>query len=142
MEQQQQQQQLLLQQQQQLMDTSDRNRKVTEDEAEERAKEEKAKLEEAIKGTEHDQSAPPTPLYEEANPLGHDQGSLDGDEASAKAAGGKGSSSSSASSSVGPRPGPYSPPKKTRFQRDAPDDLRLAMDITAALAKDTEIANT
>ena len=79
--------------------------------------------------------------YEEANPLGHDQGSLDGDEASAKAAGGKGSSSSS-SSSVGPRPGPYSPPKKTRFESDAPDDIQLAMDITAALAKDKEIANS
>ena len=32
--------------------------------------------------------------------------------------------------------------KKTRFQSDAPDDLQLAMDITAALAKDKEIANS
>ena len=48
-------------------------RKETEEEAEERANVEKAKEEEAIKASEPEQVAPPTPLFEEANPLGHDQ---------------------------------------------------------------------
>ena len=67
--------------------------------------------------------------------MGHDQGTLDGDEVAAKPTGGKCSSSSA---SAGPRP---DPPKKTRFQSDAPDDLQLAMDIAAALAKDKEASN-
>ena len=100
----QQQLQLQQQQQQQQMDTSDCKRKETEDEAEERAKVEKAKQEEAIKGSELEHSAPGTPLFEEANPFGHDQSSLEVDESAVKPLGGKGASASSSSTSVGPRP--------------------------------------
>ena len=80
------QQQLQLQQQQrqQQMDTSDRKRKETEDEAEERTKAERAKQEEAIKSSGLEHSAPSTPLFDEANPLGHDQSNLDVDESAAK----------------------------------------------------------
>ena len=123
------------------MNTSDRKRKETEEEAEERAKVERAKKEEAIKASEPEQVAPPTPLFEEANPLGHDQSSMDAEEDVAIPPGGKGSSASSSSTS-GTRPGPYSSPKKTRFQSEAPDDMQLAVDIAAALAKDKEASNT
>ena len=85
--------------------------------------------------------APPTPLFEEANPLGHDQSSMDAEEDVAIPPGGKGSSASSSSTS-GTRPAPYSSPKKTRFQSEAPDDMQLAMDIAAALAKYKEASNT
>ncbi len=63
--------------------------------------------------------------------FGHELG-LDNTDAVAKHAVGKGSSSSS---STNPR---SDPPKKTRLQSDAPDDIQLAMDIAAALAKDKE----
>ena len=94
---------------------------------------ERAKEEEAIKDmfNEPERSAPPTPLFEE----------LDADDATAKPSGGKCSQAASSSASA-PRPGPYSAPKKTRLQSDAPDDLQLAMDIAAALAKDKEASNT
>ena len=122
------------------MDTSDRMRKETEEESEQRAKVEKEKEEAAIRAAGPEHGAPPTPPpFEEINPLGHDQSSMDADEDDALPLGGKGSSSSS-SATTGGRPGPYSG-KKLRSQSEAPDTLQLALDIAAALAKAKDASN-